>query len=463
MHYPAGVARNVVERIISRPHFTNVLAWRQDETYDPFRPVLEASQIDPLAIDTRKLDNSQRVIENAHPSGNGQTRGQKVTRGAHSNRASALSLSTWRRPQERQQEEEETISSDTTLSYHRRLDVNQSLTPPNLDGHISPRPKTSQLVVCTMDKAGNLIPLPPDGSTAQNPVVSFKDNIIDNETPRGSLPTSHQQGRFATSSGGLPSFRGGRGGSGRGSFRGFNNAEGTFRVSSSPHFAHKHQPRLVGPQIRRMKSDAGLEDPFGIPPHVTQGNALSKVAHQNENGHTVPIGKSASFHREVRSANFEPQHTRMLAGSSNSAAQVSSFTASRDSGTSTAYAQDHSGGVMLAPTTTHSPMMDTPSRLPCQGSTKVAVAKRDLTPAGHQIYPSPIDRPATTSPTEHVVEKKSSDKGKSDAENVAAEYTEYLHRQQIIEAEMMRLKFKQAGLTVPEHLQTTIAAGTERG
>ena len=118
---------------------------------------------------------------------------------------------------------------------------------------------------------------------------------------------------------------------------------------------------------------------------------------------------------------------------------------------------------MLAPTTLHSPMVDTPSRLPFQDSIKVAHAKRDFTPTGYQIYPSPIDQPATRSPTEHVVEKRGSDKSKSEAENVAAEYTEYLRRQQIIEAEMMSLKFRQAGLAVPEHLQTTIAAGTKRG
>lgn len=465
MHYPSNIAREVVERIITRPHFTNVLAWRQDQTYDPFRPVLEASQIDPLAIDDRKRGSPQKLIENGRPSPHGQTRGNGSVRGAHSNRAAALSLTSWRRPSNRRQEDGEVEPNVMTTSFYRQDDGKQSPTPPNLDGHLSPRPKQGQLVMCKVDSSGNLIPVTPNGGKAQVPLASSKDSLIELNTPRGGSPAFDQSKARSTSSrGGFPSFRGGRGGNGRGSFLGTGSSEGVHRVSSTPPLNRDQQPRggYVVPQIRRMKSDMGLEDPFGTPRTTTQGSAEPGFVRQVSDTHTKTANStSGSFQRAVGTAAFVPKSKGVPAANVSSATKSSGLTASHANGVSTSHAQDVSGGVMLQSRPSKSPVVNTPSRPPGQTSFKVDAAKRDFTPTGHQIYPSPIDQAATKSPSEHVAEKKS-DKSKPEAESVNAEYQDYLMRQQILEAELMGIKFQKAGLPVPENLKTAIAAGAKR-
>lgn len=463
MHYPSEIAREVVERIIARPHFTNVLAWRQDQTYDPFRPVLEAAQIDPLAIDAKKRDSPQKLIENGCPTSQGQTRGNGSMRGAQSNRASALSLTSWRRPSNRRQEDGEAAIKGKTASFHHDTGVKQSSTPPNLDGHISPRPKQGQLVMCKVDSSGNLIPVTPNGGKAQAPIASSKDSLINQDTPRrGSSALDQSKARSTSSRGGFPSFRGGRGGNSRGSFRGVSNTEGAYRVSSTPPLSREQQSR-DGPQIRRMKSDIGLEDPFGTPRTTTQGTAVPGFVRQSSNTHTATINNtSGNLQHAASTAIFVPHSKAIPVAKPVSVNKSTGLTVSHGNGVSSSHAGDVSGGVMLQAHSPQSPVVDTPSRPPGQTSIKADASKRDFTPTGHQIYPSPIDQAATRSPSEHVSEKKSNKSKPAAEEEVTAEYENFLIRQQTLEAELMSIKFQKAGLPVPENLKTAIAAGAKR-
>lgn len=451
MHYPSKVAREVVERIIHRPHFTNVLAWRQDQSYDPFYPVLEASQIDPLAGVNGMMDTMPRLLEDVHPTGPLQNRESTAGHGFQSTRASALSITNWRKPQEYAKHGEGSAKRS-----------NASSTPPNLDGHASPRPKQGELVLCKVDDAGNFVPVTPSGGAEKTPVASLNANLIEMDTPRGSSPSFVPKPRANNhpARAPIPAFRGGRGGNAavRGNFHAVNDAEGAIRVTSTPPVVRK-QPSFagyVGPQIRRMKSDMGLEDPFGTPRTTTQGDALPKVMNRNRG---APLVNSA-FQRSMNSANFAPQGVAISNIAANPITESVGVAALYNNSTSEEHAQGISGGVMLDPPSSNGHMTNKPSRVQVQESVNLSMARRDFTPTGRHIYPSPIDQAFVKSPTEHVAEKRS-DKSMSEAE-IDAEYTEYLLRQSVLQSELMGLKFKQAGVDMPEHLKTVIAAGSKR-
>ena len=449
MHFPSDVARKVVDIIIKRPHFTNVLAWREDMTYDPFKPVLDAQQIDPLAGDGKKLTAAMRMIDNGRP-------------GGHGRKGQALAVTNWRQHQDQDNENADTKITFPKIRHGAVKQIGTSTTPPNLDGHTSPRPRPGQLVTCYMDDYGNFVPVTPSGNLSKAPVASSNHSLIDLDTPRGVSPAFNQRGGYSNTParGGLINHRGSRGshGSTRGNFNSLNSPRNPTRVATMPYHTHNQQPLagLVGPQLRRMQSDIGLEDPFGNPRASIQANAMPNAMQYGTNAQAPRGDQTATLLRAAGSANFVPQKLGVSAANVTSAAHPFGATASYGGANPQPHAPAHSGGVMLAPSPSYGPEDATPSRMPGQGSVKQDIVNQSMIPAGYQVYPNPTDRVQAKSPVEQVMEKKS-DKSRSEADKLKAEYREYLRRQAAIDTMLMGMKFEEAGLAVPEYLKNVSA------
>ena len=449
MHFPSDIAREVVELIIKRPHFTNVLSWRNDMSYDPYKPVLDAQQIDPLAGDGKMKNAAMRMIENGRP-------------GGHGRKGQALAATNWRQPQEQHEGDEDSASTNPNHRHGTAKQIMTSTTPPNLDGHTSPRQYHGQLVTCYIDKDGNFVPITPSGNMSKTPVASSHHSLVDLDTPRGVSPAFGQQGGFnnAPARGGLINHRGGRGGHGtaRGNFGGVNSPRSAIRVASTPHYVRtqKSFAGYVDPQIRRMKSDIGLEDPFGNPRMPVQSNAMPRVVQQVANPQAIPKNQTATFQRAVGSANFVPQNLGVPGANPISGAQSFGATASYGNATPQPHAPAHSGGIMLAPEPSYRTGETTPSRMPGQGSVKQDGTKHHMTnPGGHQIFTGPTDQ----------LRGEKTNNGGSETDKLQIEFLEHLRREaaaksseRAIERELIALKIRQAGGVVPEHLMNAIAA-----
>lgn len=327
MHFPSEVARQVVELIISRPHFTNVICWREDGEYDPYKAVLNASQIDPLAADMKEGKDTQRMIENVRPDGRGKGRGTKNH---------VLDITNWRRPKE--------TSLPTT-------------TPPNLDGNDSPRPR--KLVTCMIDELGNYVPVSPGGSMSKNPLASSGNSVINvrSSIKNGSTHATSAAHRDGGQVGTLAV---------QGSRRNVAGPIHAARVASSPHRVPTPQTLAghVSPQIRRMKSDVGFEDPFGTPRTLKEANAMKSIVSKGLKASSSSNDMTFAFQRAASSANFVPQHSVARAARSVKNMVQGPPTLTVTQPDYSEHAPASGGGVSLSPPTPRPE--DTPSRLPSQ-------------------------------------------------------------------------------------------------
>ena len=450
MHFPSEVAREVVELIIRLPHFTNVMCWRLDRPYDPYRPVLDASHIDPTAGYGKRINNTAGMLENVRPTGRGHGRGQNGGQGGHSTRGNALAVANWRQHQERpQQARGFNVVAPNTAPTHPQggaKHIAASATPPNLDGHTSPGPHPGQLVPCVLNRFGNYVPVTPGGGMANSPMASDSNSLM-GHTPRGTTP-ARGGGSIVRGSG-----RGGHQGSvrgghhvARGNLNVVNSPAGGARVAPTPQAAPNHQSfaGFINPQLRHMNPNTGFEDPFA-------------GSRNGANAQTVPGGQIAAFQRAVPTANFVPQHV---------ATQAAVNSAPYSNLTTNTYTPAHGGGVALAPASSYRPSMVQPFPMPNEGLVHHEMAKDGVkTAAGYQIYPTPTDpvheaRDAVISPTPTNPTREAKNvMNTTDVERLNMEYLEHLHREAAIKRQMVGMQIQKAGAALPEYLTETPKSG----
>ena len=474
MHFPCEVAREVVELIVRRPHFTNVMCWRLDRSYDPYMPVLDAFQLDPTTGDGKRITNPGRMLEYGRPTGHGHVRGPNGGPAGQSTRGNAFSVANWRQPQEHpQQTGGSNVGGPNAAPTFRQggtKHIAASATPPNLDGHTSPGPLPGQLVACRLDDSGNYVPVTPGGGMANSPMASDTNSLM-SRTPRGPTPgrgagLNHRgNGRGGsqaargnlngvnTPGGGASMYRGNNSGghqATRGNLSGFNNdgvntPGGGVRIAPTPlTVPGQHSSTgLVKPQLHHMKSNTGFEDPFASPRQLVQANAMANMTHRAGNAQGMPGSQIAAFQRVVPSANFVPQHV---------AAQVAFATAPHSYATANVHTPAHSGGVALGVPTPYRPPGITLSRMPDPSQVKQEVTKNvATTPAGYQIYPTPTDpmhvpRDAVVSPTPTNSTREAKNAMRTtDVERLQMEYLEHLSREATIKREVAAIRLQKAG------------------
>lgn len=74
MHYPYEEGRKVIETYVKTTHFTNVIVYRQDQQYNPYKEIRHGAQLDPTLRDrsTRPVTGTPTARGRGAPRGNQQ-------------------------------------------------------------------------------------------------------------------------------------------------------------------------------------------------------------------------------------------------------------------------------------------------------------------------------------------------------------------------------------------------------
>ena len=432
MHFPSNVARDVVERIIAHPHFTNILSWREDQLYDPYKFVLNGSHIDPTCGDGSRFTHAARTIEDGQSTGQRHVRGLITGPKAQSARGQALAVTNWRQPQDRMVDSKEASE--------------QSATPPNLDGHVSPRLGKGQLVTCRIDEHGNYVPVTPKDAVSKVPLTSTNDSLVDQRV-RAIAPAFNQRAKVTN----LPAPTGapnsctdyGDGSDYRENVSSGPSSGSTIRAASTPQLAGPKQSLsgLTNPQIRRMKSDIGLEDPFGTPAAPTIANKMTETMLQGTKTQATVDNPTISFARTISSFGSVAQKIVGHPSSASTPRPVVKTSASYSNGVVTGYTPGRGGGITLAlPTLQRSET--TPSRMSVHVEDVTPSTMRNVTtPNGLSIYPTPADQ-APASKSDASTEK---------IDQLSIQYLKNLQQEAAIKRRILGLQIRQAGGSVPEY------------
>ena len=447
MHFPSAVGREVIELYVKSTHFTNPIFWDINASYDPFKPVLNASQIDFAAPDNEQAkflgDNNSpkptRMIEN-------------VRAPAESSKSKAMQSTNWRQPLqgENQAPVVHTNAGPTPTAPTRGGMMHGAATatpPPNIDGHSSPTQRSTQMIQCVIDERGNYHPVTPGGSVSNQPIIHAQgSNQAVQPSDRALVPygqsphigqstlSNNLQARGRGFHGGSPALRGNHGGMntpGRGG-----------RASNNPIHA-QGQPtygQAISPAAYPMRSQLGFEDPFSTPRVLHQAKSAANLMPQNTGMLTRPSNATPVFQRAVSSAHFVPQTFATQGGAASSFHNTNQGRPAHGGSNfmpGPPAPSNHTllsgGGVALNPQHLYGPVPPvdrTPSHVPSQSHAMAHPMNNTLTtPSGLQVFPTPTD-PGRDADT--------------DADKLHIEYLEALHREREAAMTLARTKYEKA-------------------
>lgn len=311
MHFPWDKGREVVEIYVKKAHFTNVICWRGDRPYDPYKDVTHPAQLDPR-LKTKPNDmtimkhaiKERQMIEGGHvgmDAPSSPTHFPTPHGGSH-----GMMSGNWR------QQSPGWWDSDPTPTVQNRqgiLSGNVDATPPHFDGSASPSPQPGDMVSFIVDKQGNYIPVTPthqpagrlqipgSNTTHLPPPQTFQAYSQQLCGPQqASFYNAYGRGGY---SGSPRRGQGGRGG-GSGHLRGahsfINNDNARMHQSGfgrgipSPmrgahsfHNAgmgHVQQPTAgpMSPTVQRMRSEVGISQHSGIPGNLRGAPSMMNIA-----------------------------------------------------------------------------------------------------------------------------------------------------------------------------------------
>lgn len=177
MHFPTDKGREVIQRYIQKPHFTNCLSWRGDRPYNPYKDITHPSQLDP------RLKTSQNEMS-------------IMKRDAEARKAAALAAYGGAKTGEEQQQPQG--STPPTIRDRRGVaGGNIDTAPSNLDGTASPSPLPGSLVSFIVDRDGNYVSVTPNPQQATPAGVPKNNNDLmsPSQGPQQQLSAYDARGR----------------------------------------------------------------------------------------------------------------------------------------------------------------------------------------------------------------------------------------------------------------------------